>query len=158
MWTCHFSLLLNPCHLAALEKDNLCSVSQNNINSQCFSGAIRCLCCLDWNHQRGDSRSRYWHCGHHGCFSDHPTKQDQQQCMLSLHCATQFFQFHLLRHENVFQCFSTAWKHLCTLVCDPHKLACHLGAYHWDVGRDVYMRMRAYVYRQMYVFPPGYFD
>lgn len=91
-------------------------------------------------------------CGYHGCFSDHPTKQNQQQCMLALHCAAEFFQSHLLMHENVFQCFSTAWKHPCTLVCDPHKPACHLGAYHWDVGRDVYMCMRAYVYREMYVF------
>lgn len=28
----------------------------------------------------------------------------------------------------------------------------HLGAYHWDVGKDVYIHMRAYVYREMYVF------
>ena len=60
MWTCHFSLLLNPCPPVALERDNLHSISQKTINSQCFSGAIRCLCCLDWHHQRGDSGSRYW--------------------------------------------------------------------------------------------------
>ena len=75
--------------------------------------------------------------------------------MLSLHCATEFFQSHLLMHENVFQCFSTACKHQCALVCDPHKLVCHLGAYHWDVGRDVYVHIRAYVYREIYVFPPS---
>lgn len=31
----------------------------------------------------------------------------------------------------------------------------HLGAYHWGVGRDACVHMRAYVYREMYVFLPS---
>lgn len=75
--------------------------------------------------------------------------------MLSLHCAAEFFQSHLLTHENVFHCLSTAWKDPCTLLCDSHKPVHHLGAYHWDLGGGVYMLMCAYVYREMYAFPPS---
>lgn len=128
------------------------SIQYTRTSSTPFSGAIRHLCCLDWNHQGGGNSSRYWLSRHHGCFSHHPTKKNQWQvCFFPPLCRC-IFQSYLFTHQNVFQCFRTAWDHSLGLVCDSHNCLCHLGAYCLDVGRDAYTSIHRYVQKEMHAF------
>lgn len=77
------------------------------------------------------------------------------KCVFSLHFAAEFFQSYLFIHQDVFQCFRTAWEHSLALVCDP-LLMCHLGAYCLDVGRDADTSIHRYVQREMHAFLPNF--